>query len=246
MFAKNLVWMLILLAPLVAFGEGIKTIQLFPSDPTNKFLHEANKIKQVCPERKNDSPAEFRRRNKCYDENMKPVQQTIDLYESADFKSKIVGQIQVTIGLENTTKITYKYGKHSGDYEPDSEGTDDGYSGYYLYTVAAESGDWIQLPKEPFDKPVWINLSKAWGAEWAPKPQPIDKDIYESHLGAIVITKIEGKTFTYRRENEADMNCTGEKIDDSKLNMETFTKDISELYDRNGHLTLRHKYPRGC
>lgn len=65
-------------------------------------------------------------------------------------------------------------------------------------------------------------------------------------LGNIVITKISGNEFSFRKENANDMSCGEEPKKISPLELKDSTNPISILFDKDENHIVWSAYCRGC
>lgn len=231
--------------PLVSFAQlsPPKVIALVP--PGNNLENE-NQIEDLCPKSSLSNEA-------CRKERLSPRTWELGVYEGANAKSKFLGKILVTGTPGKGLEALYKPVAGSQIKLPsDSKETDWGYSSFFEFTVSKVAGDWIQLPKRPFVKPVWINIKKDWSKkdapEMPPEPRELETDtVYSAgSLGDIVITNFSGKEFRYRKENRNDMSCGESKVKVAPADLREFVRPITDLYDKDGHLIVWIKYSRGC
>ena len=142
--------------------------------PPDNNLEYENRIEELCPKTLPNVA-------KCKEEKLRAKTWTIKVYENASVDSKSLGKILVT-GIPGKG-LTAQYAPIEGtpkDFPSDSKNTDWGYSSFFEFTVSKTNGDWIQLPKRPFQTPVWINLNKDWhkknDSEILPTPQTLETD----------------------------------------------------------------------
>jgi hypothetical protein len=191
--------------------------------------------------------------SKCREEALRAKTWSLSVYEKPSADSKSLGKIHIIGTPGKGLKAQFiPVGGTPEEFECDSKGSDWGYDSFFEFTVSQVEGDWTQLPKRPFQSPVWINLKKDWSTKRANEVLqfPIalrTETVYTvENLGDIVITGFNGKNFSYRLENENDMLCgeDPQKIPSEELKL--ITKPIDALYDKDGHLIAWPKYTRGC
>lgn len=222
-------------------------VRLKPKDSGAKIALLNKKDDKVCPLKSGASTEEVFAYQKCRRKNYKPLVEKINVYSDPNSSSKLLGQIVVTITMEDGTSGKFVTKGSEESMEPDSKGTDPGYDGYFEFTVSQVSGDWIQLPKRPFEKPVWINLKKDWGTARAPEVQPLGiGTVVDSPFGKIVALDFTETEFVYRNEGASSSVCGEEATDDSPEDLKEHRVPLKEIYDSDGHLLLWSKYTRGC
>lgn len=237
--------LILLLSPLLAYAH-LNPPKFIPLIPPDNNLEAFNQLEKLCPSTSPDVAD-------CRADKMKPKTWTLTVYEKASKDSKILGKVLVIGSPSEGLKALYVPVKGSPQNFPsDSSNSDWGYSSYFEFTISQTEGDWIQLPKRPFEKPVWININKDWPKkneeEIYPFPRKLSIDVvYETPtLGDIVILGFSGNSFSYRHENSNDMLCGEEPLEIPPERLKPKTKPIEALYDKDGHLIAWPKYSRGC
>ncbi|WP_413587482.1 hypothetical protein [Bdellovibrio sp. HCB274] len=205
-----------------------------------------NQIEELCPKSLKDV-------DQCRKEKLAPKTWKLGVYEKPDAKFPTLGEIHIIGTPGKGMNALYIQNKSKPvDFPSDSKGTDWGYSCYFEFTVSDVKGDWIQLPRNPFTNPVWINLKKDWPVkkegEILPAPESLEVgSIYSAGaIGNIVPIKFSGAEIVYRKENANDMNCGDEVKEVSKEELKELKMPISNLYDKDGHLIVWPAYCRGC
>lgn len=249
---KYLIVLILTVVPAISFGflNPPQFIGLIPPG-AHQVLERENQIAELCPIKNTDH-------EKCRAENLKPQSWSLNVYQDKSSSSKKLGTIFITATPGKGIEAVFTGDdKKTVPLNSDSKQTDWGYSSYFEFSLTDVQGDWLQLPKRPFATPVWINLKADWkttekpGKEIAsifPTPASMEAETIYSvkKLGNVVITKFEGKTFTYRNENPNDMLCGDEPKKIPPGDLKTQTKPISELFDEDGHLIAWVAYSRGC
>ncbi|WP_413557279.1 hypothetical protein [Bdellovibrio sp. HCB209] len=213
--------------------------------PPGNNLENENQIEVLCPKGTKDI-------EKCRKDNLAPKTWKLSVYEKPEAGSVRLGEIHVIGTPGKGMKAEWvEYKKSPVKFDSDSKGTDWGYSCYFEFTVSEVKGDWIQLPKRPFAKPVWINIKKDWPAKGehdiVPAPSELQVgSIYQVSIGNIVPSKFSGSEVVYRMENANDMNCGDETKEIPSEQLKELKMPVSNLYDKDGHLLAWPAYCRGC
>lgn len=229
-----------------------KYIQLKPKDSSTKIDLLNKRDNKICPLMDGASIEENIAFQKCRRKNYKSLVERINVYGVPSLSSKLLGQIIVTITMEYGTSGKFMAKGIEKAMDPDSRGTDPGYDGYFEFTVSDVSGDWIQLPKRPFEKPVWINLKEDWGAARAPEVQYLGiGTVVDSPFGDVVTLDFTETEFVYRNEGSSSSGCGEESenespAEESPEDLKEHRVPLKEIYDFDGHLLLWSKYTRGC
>ena len=180
----------------------------------------------------------------CRKHNLAKKSWTIQAYKSPKSSSEKIGEILITVTPGSPFIASFKNNKGTiREFDPDLYDQDWGYGPLIHQTLLEKNGEWLKIPIEPLDTPVWID----------PKDNIKYLDIItiaEGHVylldgESIVITKKEGDNISFRKEQPSDMWCY--EGDPPKLNAREVKKiNIKELYDNHKHLKLDIKYKRGC
>jgi len=224
-----------------------KFVSLVPPDAIN-FLERKNQFANDC-----HTTLEVSNDPACKKEKL--MSWELRLFTRPDIKSVTEEKIIVTAfprkGLEAFYKT--KDGKMN-DLKLDQFDIDWVYGPYFDLTVSELDGDWIQLPKNPFSQPVWINPKIDWKvSDVKTMLKPISaENIYAfPSLGHIFITKIEKDIVYFRQEVPSDMPCNEDLDYNDKPHPKIIlppiqSKPIKYFYDSDGHLKLTTAYMRGC
>lgn len=241
----NKIFGIILLTPLSSFAllNPPEFVSLVPPGAYT-VLEKENQLTQLCSQ---NDPLKV---EKCKEENLKPQSWSVSVYAEPKKDSKTLGKLILTAtpGKGMTAEFQDNANK-TWTVLSDSKQTDWGYSSFFEFSIRDKKGDWLQLPKKPFQNPVWINLKTTWPNEEIPRePSSMEPGtVYTVEgLGDIVITTFKGYTFTYRMENKNDMLCGDEPAVVPKSEIKEFTKPVDLLYNSDGHLIAWIKYSRGC
>ncbi len=207
-----------------------------------EVLERENLITKLCP-----AALGAEKLKSCREEKLKPMSWELRVFsepkDSAATLEKII--VTATPGVGLVARYRTKDGKLI-EMKPDQFDADFGYGPWFDFTVKAVSGDWVQLPKRPFSKPVWVHPKADWKL-------PATSDLLVSlelgtvlkmeGLGHFVVTRIDKGKVSLREETPADMAC-GEEV--KPVSKPTRTLPIESFFDADGHHKVSTAYTRGC
>ena len=194
---------------------------------------------------------------------------TLPVYDGPSANSKPLGAIiaRVTGG----SSIDWIYRSNTGQeisFDPDWSQGDTGYIFLMEQTILDRRGDWVQLPRQPFPQPVWLQLPVSEPAEslWElPGRYRLEADstIYKvsktvvartkdgkgtmrfNDEDTLIIVAIHDRMLEIRKDDEFDSPCAADKPPAGRK-YDTFFVNADELYDADLHLRMRPAYPKGC
>jgi hypothetical protein len=194
---------------------------------------------------------------------------TLPVYDGPSARSKSLGAIiaRVTSGSD----IAWIYRSNTGQeisFDPDWSQGDWGYLYLMEQTVLDRRGDWVQLPRQPFPQPVWLQLSASTPRESLyelPGRYRLEADgsIYRvsktvtartkdgkgtvrfNDEDTLVIVAVHDRLLEVRKDDEFDSPCAVDKAPAGRT-YETFLVNADEFYDADLHLRIVPAYPKGC
>lgn len=204
-----------------------------------EWAENENRMYNLCP--KTMSQELY---NKCKINNLAKKVWLIPAYKSPNNISEKIGVILVTVkpGSSFIASFKNKKGIERG-FEPDLFEQDWGYGPYFHQTYLEIKKDWIKIPINSLNVPVWINPR---GSIKNLSTIAVTKGVvYKLGDESIVIIKQEGDTVFYRKVLKSDMWCnTGTPPDITSRKIKKIK--IKQLYNSNMNLLLDIKYKRGC
>lgn len=172
------------------------------------------------------------------------VETTIPVYEAPDRNSSRLGQLRYVFKGAHTVEMTFTDSK--GKVQESQVDLYDYETGGSKHTVLAQKGNWFQLPKNPFPRPAWIQISdgKNVKAESLPSLGPIKIDT-PTYKGSVVLKNIENGFYIAQKYEMPDL-CTeeydeyGNEIEPTSPSppkkVEIVKIPLSELLDENKHV----------
>ena len=225
----------------MAYLNPPETISLIP---VSAFNDSCSTIKTYQA-----SPAEKNALKKCQEDQLKPKEWILNLFEKPDKNSKKLGKLKIKISQLKKIEAIYITDKNiSSSIEADGGNRVEDYGDTFVFTIQDKKGDWIQLPRHPFLSSVWINIKFDWGVNETPgtdKTQ-VGSIVTSIKLGDVVFTQFQDNKVTYRKENANDMNCEGKEVKIKAEELKEIIIKIDDLYDSNGHINFGVKYNGGC
>lgn len=236
--------MAIILYSTMAHSSEPLWIDLFPPDAMEGIDSNVNIInacgsleeneKKVCLGKSSPKTPEWR----------------FNLYEEPSSESKKVGEFVISLGLDEQNAIYASYVKDKksdkvkiqvDDYDPYGGGRP-----YFDFTILQVKNNWVQLPKNPFDNPVWLKIPDyAKGTERVRKLEL--KEFYRlSGKYVIKPLKIKKDSLVYRKFNGNDMDCGNPPVKVPKEDLVEKEIPFRDLYDRDGRLTIKIAFTKGC
>ena len=205
-----------------------------------EWLENQNKInmEKICPK-----SMYAKERNTCIQQHLNPMRKRIDVRKAPTYQSEILGQIEIVATPAKGLSAVWVTPISSSPFMTDMFDEDWGYGPYFHMTVMGRHGSWFLLPRNPFPDKAWIDTNQFTQA--ADFKVINIGEVYLFRGESIVITSIQKKTFTIRKEQPADMWCdSGEPPKMTSSHYRTLR--ISELFNKDCHLILKVKYTRGC
>ncbi|MDH4044795.1 MAG: hypothetical protein OEW06_10075 [Gemmatimonadota bacterium] len=200
-------------------------------------LENENRLGQLCTD--SSTLAE------CYAEQLAPAVAVYPLYAEPDTTSRPIGDLLVvaTPGRGLTTHFRAAGARDAVTFTPDLFLQDWGYGPFLHQTISAQQGSWFQLPRRPWDEPVWV---------YRPSENELGSvtfvqagDILEMRGAGWYVVAAEPDALVLRPEQRADLWC--EEGDPPPLTPADPTRfSRAELLDADGHLVFRLKYLKGC
>ena len=209
------------------------------NEEMTKWAENENQINRLCPKSMSQDSNE-----KCRKNNLAEKSWTIEAYRSPGNTSEKVGEILITVKPGSSFVASFK--DNAGtirNFETDLYDQDWGYGPLFHQTLLDKKEDWIQIPIKSLDTPVWINPKD--NIEYLDIITIAEGHVYLLDGESIVITKKEGDTLFFRKEQPSDMWCY--EGNPPKLKASEIKRiNVEQLYDSHKHLMLDIKYKRGC
>ncbi|MDH3509011.1 MAG: hypothetical protein OEQ25_17870, partial [Gammaproteobacteria bacterium] len=128
-------------------------------------------------------------------------------------------------------------------FVPDLYLQDWGYGPFFHQTLAQRQGDWFQLPRNPWETPVWVHRPSEQQRSSIIYIQA--GDIVELRGSGMYVVEAESDALSLRSEQPADLWCE-EGVPPPLVAEEPIRLTREELLDRDGHLMFRLRYLKGC
>jgi len=171
----------------------------------------------------------------------------IRVFQAPSLNARKLGNIQIT--FKKGWGLRAAYINQQGfkfEYTPIFEDIE--YGPHFDFSMSKSMGDWIQLPKNPFESPVWINLVADWKEKNVKKnidPILLHRIYLSKNLGPIVFTQFTQKLAVYRAQYQNDLACRTKQNPNLKP-PRTHRIPLKHLYDAEGHLDLKAVRQNGC
>lgn len=223
---------------------------LFKKSPTIDSVDELRKIypelssylalidKEIEKQNKLREPSEMCSRKE-KEEAFAKIRNQLPIFESPDPKAKKLGVIEFSVNPSNGVKVDFR--DPTGKVEEFPVDVDRAYDVYF--TVLAQKGNWVKLPRNPFPTPGWVQLKSS--AKATPI-RALESTLFvstPSFQGEVVLEKIEGGNYIGRVANKNDSPCPLEE--DGNMREEKEIKPIpikipvKEFFDKDQHVKVR-------
>ena len=230
-------YFLLLAAPLIQAQERFRGWVGLDNPARHGWLENENRIGELCADSAN--------REACRKEMLTPAVDVYTLHAEPNQSSPHLGDllVQATPGRGLTVQFRAAGSATAVSFVPDVFLQDWGYGPYFHQTIARQEGDWFQLPRDPWQVPVWLRR----GSEIS-RPSIIyvrPGDIVEIDGEGMYVVAVERDALLLRAEQPADLWCReGDPpplIPDAPVRYSR-----TDLIDVRGHLIVRPKYLKGC
>ena len=198
---------------------------------------------------------ELRAVAECFSVVPSPVEWTFRLHTAPRADADSIGWLVSRVTAGKGQELIYRSsdGKES-PLTPDWIETDWGYGYLMDQTMLDRREDWVQLPRRPFPRAVWLRLPNArvstleeggiYTISGPVSARRKDTGRIEALTGNVVVLSIAGRTLAIRKEQPADMPCDG--TEPPRQELPQYLIETDALYDADLHLRLKPAYTRGC
>ena len=201
------------------------------------WLENENRVSELCTD-----PVTI---DACYVEVLGPSIRVLDLRHEPDSTSTRAGELIVVAvpGRGLSAHFRLDGSQQAVQLTPDLFLQDWGYGPYHHQTLAAQQGDWFQLPRGPWPESVWIR--KPGEVDAPTSIYVLPGDIIEMGGAGWFVLAAEQDVLVLRPEQPADL-CCREGEPPPLEPAETIRRSRGELRDSMGHLVFKPKYLKGC
>lgn len=167
------------------------------------------------------------------------IKDELPIFESPDPKAKKLGVIEFSVNPSNGVKVDFR--DPAGKVEEFPVDVDRAYDVYF--TVLAQKGNWVKLPRNPFPTPGWVQLKSS--AKATPI-RALESTLFvstPSFQGEVVLEKIEGGNYIGRVANKNDSPCPldedGNMREEKEIKPIPIKIPVKEFFDKDQHVKVR-------
>ena len=230
-------WLSVFIAPSVGAQPGFRAWVGIYAPTRLGWLENENRISEFCGNSTDVSA--------CYSEMLGPAVDVYTLHAEANDSSARIGELIVVAvpGRGLSAHFRRLGARETITFVPDLFLQDWGYGPFFHQTITQRQGDWFQLPRNPWETPVWLHRPSE-----REQPSVIAVqagDILELRGAGMYVVAAEAEALLLRSEQPADLWCQ-EGDPPPLVDEQPMRLSREELVDSNGHLVFRLKYLKGC